>query len=153
MGFEEMKRLRDEAKESQVRKPLDSVSAPGAETNQTNQPKEVARTIADKAKKIGKKKKQCQCCQMSAKCSIKIFSRSIAKVLIWIRQNISCRLKERQARPDTPGPLQLWERGDRGCGVYHKARLFHPHPYQPPTTVLSLWRFYILIENLFCARF
>ena len=56
MGFEEMKRLRDEAKESQVRKPLDSVSAPGAETNQTNQPKEVARTIADKAKKIGKKK-------------------------------------------------------------------------------------------------
>ena len=39
------------------------------------------------AKKIGKKKKQCQCCQMSAKCSIKILSRSIAKVHIWILQN------------------------------------------------------------------
>ena len=41
-------RLRDEAKENQARKPLDSVSAAAAETD-TKQSKEVAKTIAEKS--------------------------------------------------------------------------------------------------------
>ena len=39
MGFEEIRRLKDEAKESQVRKQLDSVSEASPETNQTEQSK------------------------------------------------------------------------------------------------------------------
>ena len=80
-------------------------------------------------------------------------SRSIAKVLISILQNSSCRLKIRLARPDTPGLSSFGERGDRGCGVHHKGETVSPRPYQPPVTLLSLCSFYIVIENLFRARF
>ena len=78
------------------------------------------------AKKIGKKKKQCQCCQMSAKCSIKILSRSIAKVLIWIRQNTLLSFKGTAARFDTPGPLQLRRTRRSRVRRSHKAKLFQP---------------------------
>ena len=67
MGFEEMRRLRDEAKENLKTNQKQEMPSAAAAEGQTKQSKEVARTIADS--------------------SIKIFSRSIAKVLIWILQN------------------------------------------------------------------